>query len=316
MNEPAAPAVVVLGSAHMDLIAAAGRLPANGESVTGDSFAMVPGGKGGNQACQFALAGARTRIVTRIGDDFFGQRLLAALKAKGVGTEFVALDPTATTGTSTVLSSPDDYSSIIVPGAAARLSTENVEAARPALESADALVVQLELPSRTSRHAAEIAAAAGTRVILNASPMPDAPAAIPESLWRATSILVVNRVEASRLLGRPVHADGAEAAAAELANTLGVATVVITLGRDGSAAATEGETFRQPAFPATLVDPVGAGDAFLGMVATVVLERRPVPDALSLGTAAAALALSRRGVYDALPTRRDVEAFLTARGEP
>jgi len=316
MTEAVAPAVVVLGSVHMDLIAAAGRLPAKGESVTGDSFTMAPGGKGGNQACQFALARARTRIVTRIGDDFFGQRLLTALKAKGVGTEFVVVDATASTGTSAVLSNPDDYSSIIVPGAAARLSTEDVETARSALEQADALVVQLELPFEISAHAADIAAAAGKRVILNASPMPRVSSAVPARLWRATSILVVNRVEASRLLARPVQSGRAEDAAAELATALEIPAVVITLGRDGSAAAAGGETFHQPAFPATVVDPVGAGDAFLGMFATALLEHRPVPDALRLGTAAAALALSRRGVYDALSRREDVEAFLRARGEP
>jgi len=316
MSEATVPAVVVLGSVHMDLIAAAERLPAYGESVTGGSFVMTPGGKGGNQACQFALARARTQIVTRVGDDFFGQRLLAALKAKGVGTELVFVDAAAATGTSTVLSSPDDYSSIIVPGAAARLSAEDVEAARSALERADALVVQLELPFEISSHAADIAAAAGKQVILNASPMPDVPSAVPASLWRATSILVINRVEAGRLLARPAQPDRAEEVAAELATALKIPAVVITLGRDGTAAAADGETFYQPALPVTVVDPVGAGDAFLGMFATALLERRPIPDALRLGTAAAALVLSRRGVYDALPGRGDVEALLRARGEP
>ena len=117
MPDERAPRVVVLGSVHMDLIATAARLPGRGESVTGGTFAMAPGGKAGNQACQCALAGAETRILTRFGDDAFGRELTSALAARGVDVSLVAVDPEAATGASTVLAGEGDYQSIIAPGA-------------------------------------------------------------------------------------------------------------------------------------------------------------------------------------------------------
>ena len=118
------PRVVVLGSVHMDLIATAARLPERGESVAGGTFAMAPGGKAGNQACQCALAGAAASIVTRLGGDAFGRELREAMARRGVDTSLVAIDPEAPTGASTVLAAEGDYQSIIAPGAAGRLSAE------------------------------------------------------------------------------------------------------------------------------------------------------------------------------------------------
>jgi ribokinase len=301
------PRVVVLGSVHMDLIATAGRLPGRGESVSGGTFAMAPGGKAGNQACQCALAGAETAIVTRLGDDAFGRELLAALAGRGVDGSLVALDPEAPTGASTVLAAEGDYQSIIAPGAAGRLSVDDIERARPAIEAADALILQLEIAPEISAHAVVIAAAAGRRVVLNASPAPEGWEAIPAALREAATMLVVNRVEAGRL-----GAAGAapEAVASDLAARIGAGIVVVTLGREGVAGVAGGEVVRQPAFPAVVVDTVGAGDAFLGTSVVALLEGRPLAEALRRGAAAGAMAVSRRGVYDALPGREALDAFL------
>jgi ribokinase len=308
MPEGRAPRIVVLGSIHMDLIATAARLPGRGESVSGGTFAMAPGGKAGNQACQCALAGAATTIITRLGNDAFGRELREALTGRGVDTSLVAVDPDAPTGASTVFAAEGDYTSIIVPGAAGRISVEDIERARPAIEAADALILQLEVPAETSALAAEIAAAARRMVVLNASPAAGGWATIPESLRRAATVLVVNRVEAGRLAGASV-AD-ADSFAAEVAAETGVATVLLTLGAEGVVGHAKGETVRQPAFTAEVVDTVGAGDAFLGTAVVALLRGRPLADALRRGAAAGAIAVSRRGVYEALPSGEQVDAFL------
>ncbi len=303
----APPRVVVLGSVHMDLIATAARLPGRGESVTGGTFAMAPGGKAGNQACQCALAGAATAILTRLGADGFGDTLRAALAGRGVDVALVATDTEAATGASTVLAGEGDYQSIIAPGAAGRLSPEDIRNAAPAIAAAGALIVQLEIDPAVSAEAASIAARSGRMVVLNASPAPEGWEAIPPALAGAATVLVVNRVEAGRLLGREV---GAEEAAVALAARTGIGTVIVTLGGDGALGISDGTLVRQPAFPATVVDTVGAGDAFLGTVVVALLEGRPLAEALRRGAAAGAIAVSRRGVYEALPTAAAVDAFL------
>ena len=144
-------------------------------------------------------------------------------------------------------------------------------------------------------------------VVLNASPAPEGWDAIPAALRQAATVLVVNRVEAGRL-----GADGAtpEAVASDLAARTGAGIVVVTLGREGIAGVAGGEVVRQPAFPAAVVDTVGAGDAFLGTAVVAMLEGRPFAEALRRGAAAGAIAVSRRGVYEALPGREAVDAFL------
>lgn len=315
MADRPAPAVVVLGSVHMDLIASATRLPERGESVSGGTFAMAPGGKGANQACQLALAGVRTHMLARLGADGFGRRLLAALQAKGVDTSLVAIDADAPTGASTVMAVAGDYASIIAPGAAARLSAADVERARPVLAAADALVLQLELPVAVSDLAARMASALGRRVVLNASPAPETPAGLPRSLLEATSILIANALEAGRLLGRPVQVATAMSDTAALAEALGIATIVITFGAEGVAGYERDGFAFTPAYPAEVVDTVGAGDAFLGHFTAAYLAGMRLDGALRRGAAAGALAVSRRGAYDALPTRAEVEALLAASTE-
>ncbi len=291
----------------MDLIASADRFPGLGLSVVG-AFDMAPGGKGGNQACQCALAGAGTKLLTRLGDDDFGRALRSALATKGVDTSLIVTDTARATGSSTVLSAQGEYASIIAPGAASHLSIADIERARPAIEAADALILQLELPASISAYAAMIAAKAGKRVILNASPAPARWADVPDALWQATTILVVNAVEAGGILGREVDAATAAEAAAALAREHAVATVVITLGAKGSVAWHGGETFTQPALPAEVVDTVGAGDAFLGTFAVARLEDLPLDAALCRAAAAGALAVTRRGAYAALPSRAEVDS--------
>lgn len=310
MPDAPAPAVVVLGSVHMDLIATAARLPGRGESVAGGLFTMAPGGKGGNQACQFALAGARVHMLARLGDDLLGGQLLAGLQARGVDTTYVAIDSHYPTGASTVLAAEGDYSSVIAPGAAARLCIDDVDRARAAIQAASALTVQLELPVAVSNYAAGIAAQMGTRVIFNASPAPEHWSQVPELLWQATSILIINQVEAASLLGRSIQPAQAAAALGDLAARFGTQTIVITFGAAGSAAWNAGEVVQQAAYPAVVADTVGAGDAFLGVFSLALVEGLAVAAALRRAAAAGALAVARHGGYDALPHRKDIDNFL------
>ena len=307
---PRRPRIVVLGSAHMDLIASADRHPMPGESLIGN-FDMAPGGKGGNQACQCALAGAETMLLTRLGNDDFGRALASALASKGVDTSLIVTDAEHATGASTVLSAQGEYASIIAPGAASHLTIEDIETARGAIEAADALIVQLELPAVVSAHAAAIAAKAGKTVILNASPLPSRLEDVPISLWQATSMLSVNAVEAGALLGRPVDVSSAAEAATLLARRLTLATVVVTLGANGSVVWCDEKLCTQPAVPAAAVDTVGAGDAFLGTFAVAHLEGQPPDAALRRAAAAGALAIARRGAYAALPTRAEVDLVVS-----
>ena len=312
MTEDKTPSAIVLGSVHMDLIATAQRLPGRGESVVGQGFTISPGGKGGNQACQLVKCGTDAFILTRLGDDVFGRQLFEHLTSRGVDPSLITVDASEPTGASTVFAAEGDYSSIIVSGAAGKLTAADIESRRAAIEAADALVLQLELPVAVSIPAARIAKAKGRYVVLNASPAPDGLAEIPKELLQAVSVLIVNVFEAERLLGHTFSLAESSSAAAELAKRSGVALVIVTAGVSGSAAVQRGEAFFQPSYFAKVVDSVGAGDAYLATFVTAQLEGLTLQQSLKRAAAAGALAVSRAGSSAGLITRHEIDQFLGA----
>jgi len=305
---------VVFGSVHMDVIARAAALPDRGESISGGTFSMAPGGKGGNQAVQLALNGVATSIVTRVGADVFGRALLDALRSKGVETDRVIVDPDHPTGASVVLADAGDYASIIAPGAAAELRREDLEAARDRIAAADAALIQWEVPTAIVAETVAFCADLGVTVVFNASPVTERAAALPGTFWAPIDWLVVNRFEADRLLG---FDSGRTLTVAEIASRLrdelGIANVLITLGAEGSYWLGPSGFAFQPALPAQVVDTVGAGDAFLGTFVATLIQRQTIPLALRRAAAAGALTVGRSGAYDAMPASVEIDDFLASR---
>ncbi len=315
MGTEAPTGVVVVGSVHMDVVATADRLPGKGESVVGHRVALSPGGKAGNQAAQAALNEARTFLIGRVGRDLFGDQLRAALARTGVDTTYLTVDSEAATGVSPVLTGADgEYASIIVPGAGQRLEPEDVDAARDAFARSAVLLLQLEIPVRISAHAAQLARSLGLRVIFNASPAPADGAAIPDALWSAVDVLLVNGVEAERLSGMSIpDVPGAVVASEGLRRQFGIPTIIVTLGGHGVVALDERGARHLPAWPVPVVETIGAGDAFAGILASELARGRQLDDALPLANAAGALAVTRSGTHDALPTGAQIHAFLKER---
>lgn len=314
-----APTVVVVGSVHTDLVATAARLPRRGETMPGHAFASHPGGKGGNQAIQVALMGVRSRLLGRVGNDPCGERLRSALAAKGVDTSLLGIDPDAPTGTSTVLAElGGDYASIIVPGASLRLTPDLVEIARPAIAAADLLLCQLEIAPETIAAAIEVAQREGTRVMLNASPAPDRDDLFPRSFWEAIDVLIVNQAEGMALvdpfpsvLGALSSADPT-ALVSDLQLRLGSQAVVVTMGANGVVAKDAVGTIHLAGHSMHVVDTIGAGDAFAGTLAAEIARGATIREALPVANAAGALAVTKAGAYDALPTAAEVWRLASA----
>jgi ribokinase len=308
------PHVVVVGSAHMDLIANAPRLPSPGESLLGSDFGMYPGGKGGNQAVAAAQQGASTAIIARVGDDAFGNQLRESLARKQVDVSLLQIDTAAATGVSPVLMGSDgEYASIVVPGASLSLTPAHLEAASEALRSCDVLMLQLEIGMPVSAAAAFLARSAGATVVINVAPAAAVSNASRWEIWRDVDIVVANRDEAEALSG--VAVDGAASgirAATALRMSLGVAGVIVTLGAAGAVLADVSGEIRDPGYEVDVIDTIGAGDAFAGSVAAALARGVGLREAVRLGNAAAALAVGRRGAYDACPTLAETEEFLAA----
>jgi ribokinase len=255
------PDVVVVGSLNEDLIVQTPRRPEPGETVSGAELHFAPGGKGNNQAVAAARAQAKVAMVGCVGTDEAGQRLLARLAKEGVDTSSVKVTPDAVTGTAIVTVTPDGENSIIVaPGANRILSPEAVWRARAALGETRVTVAQLEIPEP-----AVVAAAHAWEglFILNASPV----RSLSGELLGRTDILVVNRAEATALLGENPGVEESAIRMARELRGLGPQAVVITLGASGAVLADSHGVEHRPAPPVHPVDTTGAGDTFVGSLA-------------------------------------------------
>ncbi|GAB3800752.1 ribokinase [Micromonospora zhanjiangensis] len=291
------PSVVVVGSANMDLIGMAPTLPSPGETVLGSDFAMLPGGKGANQAIAVARAGGRCTFLGAVGSDSFGVTLTARIAASGVDTGQLRV-VYGSSGVALVMVSASGENAIVVTPGANAAFTALTEAELSAVRRADVLVAQLEVPIGTVLQAARAARAAGTRVVLNAAPARD----LPAELFEVVDVLVVNEVEARAITGR-----GRDDPAALLSV---VPRAVLTLGRDGAwYGDRDGTELRLPAVPVEVVDSTGAGDAFTGALAVAWGEGRDLVDAVRWAGAAGAACVRRLGASVALPGRADIDAL-------
>ena len=312
MNPPAAirPRVVALGSINMDLVAVASALPRPGETVMGDGFAALPGGKGANQAVAAARLGADMRMVGRVGDDVFGPMLIADLEANGVDVSDVMTTAGSSSGIAVILLDDARQNYIVgIYGANMACDAAQVEAAGRVLDGADVLLLQMEIPFDVSLAAAQIARRMGVRVIFDPAP----PSAIPLSSYEFFDIVAPNQSEAEALTG--VVVDGVDAAyeAARILRSRGAGTALIKLGEQGVVYASEEGFGHVAAFQVEALDTVAAGDGFAGALAVALAEGQPLERALRFASAAGALVVTRRGARDAMPDRAEVERLLHSR---
>ncbi|MFG2571952.1 ribokinase [Streptomyces sp. NPDC048481] len=289
--------IVVLGSTNMDLVAYVEKPPQRGETVTGREFRTIPGGKGANQAIAAAHAGGTVSMIGAVGNDAFGARLRSTLEHSGVNTDHLRTVE-APSGTAHIVVDDEGGNAIVVvPGANATVD-HLAPGDEGLIASADALLLQLEVPVAAAVAGARAARSHGVRTIL--TPAPAQP--LPHGLLAATDLLVPNEHEAAALTGRT---DPYEAALALLDS---VPEVIITLGAAGSLYAARGaEPLTVPAPRVTAVDSTGAGDTFVGALAVALGEDRPVREALAWAAAAAALSVQRPGASASMPYRSEIE---------
>jgi ribokinase len=277
--------ITVVGSINLDLVAAASRLPAPGETVTGASLARYPGGKGANQAYAAEKLGAEVSLIGRVGNDSLAGEALALMSDLGVDLAGVEVDVAAPTGVALIAVDPTGENQIVVAAGANHMVTPEQLPQR--IEGG--LIVQLELPVETVE--AAVGRATGF-VCANLAPA----APVSEMLLRRADLIVVNETEAA-FYGDSLHRGGGR--------------VVVTKGAKGAALYQRGVEMAWAAPPVVeAVDATGAGDAFVAAMVVALLEGMDPAEALRFACAAGAIAATRAGAQPSAPERHEVEALL------
>jgi ribokinase len=296
--------IVVVGSVTMDMVTLTPRIPRTGETVIGTGFGTTPGGKGANQAVAAARLGYPTLMAGNVGRDVYGPALLDNLARSGVETKAIEKVDGPSGLAPIFLSEAGDNAIVVVPGANGKVDPAFVDRHAALIRSAGMVLCQLELPIATVSYVIALCAEANVPVMLD--PAPAAP--LPESIWSQVAWFTPNETEAAFYLGETLSTeDGAKHLLAR-----GLKGVVLKRGAEGSyVAVAGGKAAWVPAFKVAAIDTVGAGDCFNGAFAVALLESKDPWEAARFASAAAAISVTRRGAQASMPSRAEVDAFLS-----
>ncbi|MCG2667425.1 ribokinase [Bradyrhizobium sp. GCM10023182] len=298
--------VFVAGSINMDVVATADRHPKVGETVAGREVLYFPGGKGANQAVAAARLGAKTTLIGRLGKDAFGTELRTFLAAQGVDLGSLR-DADTHSGTAIITVAASDNTIVVIPGSNALVSAEDVADTPLAMD--DVAVSQFEIPLPTIAAFFQRARSAGATTLLNPAP---AQKMSPE-LLALVDILVLNETELGFLAGTELtDSDDATKiiAVARQLQARADQTICVTLGKRGVLALAASEELAVPGRVVKAVDTTGAGDCFVGALASQLADGVPLRAALDFANAAASISVQRMGAGPSMPTAAEVAAVL------
>lgn len=304
------PKICVVGAANLDLISYVPRLPRMGETLHGTRFLMGYGGKGANQAVMAAKLGGDVSMVTKLGQDIFGENTLKNFQSWDVDTQHVLFTDQAFSGVAPIAVDPDGHNAIIiVTGANDLLTPGEIEAARATIAAAEILVCQLEIPVEINLAALRIARREGVTTIFNPAP---ARPSLPEELYQLSDIFCPNESETELLTGLPVNSQEEAETAARVLLERGAGVVILTLGERGSLLVTADECVHVPASPVKALDTTGAGDAFVGSLAYFLATGKPLTDAMRRANHIAAISVRSSGTQTSFPVAADLPSDLLA----
>ncbi len=289
----------VCGSLNMDMVTRVERFPLPGETISGLSFNIFPGGKGANQAVALGRLGCSVEMIGAIGDDLLGSQYREVLANNQVGHKWLIQVPQTGTGTASieVIASGENHI-IVVPAANLCMTPDLVRHHRAVLENSDFLLLQLEIPLTSIIEAASIARSKNRQVILDPAPA----CVLPEELYQNVTIITPNETEAMILTGFDTSTEsGVLKAGLELLSR-GVSTVIIKAGKRGAFLITAQGQELIPGFPVKTIDTIAAGDSFNAGLACALGKGKPLAEAIRFANAVAAISTTREGAQTAMPT--------------
>lgn len=300
--------IAVIGSNMVDLISYIERMPNKGETIEAPDFSLGCGGKGANQAVAAAKCGADVIMMTKVGDDIFGPNTIKNLESFGIDTSLCSIVPNMSSGVAPIFVDPKSQNSIlIIKGANKELKPEDIDAAEDKLKQCELIILQLEISLDTVYHAIEFGHKHGIEVLLN--PAPADPNLCLEKI-SSCAFFMPNESELSTLTKMPVDTDEEVVAAGNKLIEAGIKNVIVTMGSRGSMLITkEGHTKITP-YKVDAVDTSGAGDAFIGSFSKYYVEHHNILEAMKVGSAFAALSVTRCGTQKSYPTIDELNAFI------
>ena len=295
--------ILVVGSSNTDMVIQTRKFPIPGETILGGKFFMNPGGKGANQAVAAQRLGGSVSFVGKIGDDIFGKQAMQLLEDEGIHVSYVAIDPENPSGVAMItVDSKAENTIVVAPGSNGTMSPADFDKALQEFESADFVLMQLEIPIPTVEYIANIAARKNKKVILNPAPA----AELNDELLKNLHIITPNETEAEILTGIRVSDEASALRAATVLHNKGVNIVIITMGAAGAFLLENGASRIIPAPVVKAVDTTAAGDTFNGALVVALSEGKSLEESVAFANLAASVSVTRPGAQSSVPYRKEI----------
>lgn len=303
--------VLVIGSSNIDLNIYSKKLPTPGETVTGGKFRQNLGGKGANQSVASIRSGSKTIFIAKVGTDIYGEQMISQLAKEGIITDYMIHDISESSGIAFILVDEKGENMIsVAPGANARLTPHEIRNCSDLIKNAASIVVQMEIPIDTIKEIFDIASQGDAIKILNPAPLKY----LSPNILKNIDIIVPNEGELYGLhsllnLGDlPLDLkEKLKQASRDIAKT-GINIIITTLGSNGSIIfQADTNTFiHVPTIAVHAIDTVGAGDCFIGVIASMLNQGEGIVNAIKYASAAASIAVTRRGAQDSMPFKEEI----------
>ena len=296
--------ILVIGSLNVDMVMKVDHMPVAGETILCDGMKLVAGGKGANQACAAGRLGTDVIMLGAIGNDAYGEMQRQSLLQSGVDVSGLLTKENVSTGTAFITVNKEGNNSIVVvQGANAQFTPEDIEAHRNLIEECEIVILQLEIPMDTVLYAVKLARKLGKIVLLDPAPAPEH---FPEELYQYIDIIKPNESELSRLTGIADAQNHLEEAV-QILKDHGVKNVLVTLGGEGAYLDAENKpAVHIPAKKVKVVDTTAAGDSFTAALAAMILVGKTLEEAAEFANQVSAIVVTREGAQDSIPTLQEV----------
>ena len=301
--------IVVIGSSNTDMVVTSAKMPLPGETVMGNEFDIIAGGKGANQAVAAARAGADVTFIAKVGNDDFGKQAIVGYKKDKIDTKNIFIDTEKPSGVAVIIvdETTGQNSIVVAPGSNGNLSVADIQKIKPIICEADILLVQLEIPIKTVQAALQIAHENGVKTILNPAPAQK----LSNEFLNLVDIITPNETETQLLIGiDPTNENDIKNAAKQLLKKVND-SVLITLGSKGVYYLSKnGDEAFVPTIKVDAVDTTAAGDVFNGYFASELADGKPFEEAIRIANKAAAISVTRKGAQPSIPKKPDVATGL------
>ena len=305
-QKDSAGSVVVVGSICIDLVSFSKRMPTPGETIIGDDFQLVLGGKGSNQAIAAALAGSPSWLVSCVGDDLFSDFAKQTLIDFGVNTQAVKVVAGPTGIAHIRVDDKGENNIVVVPLANAKLSKGQINEAFEKASDAKILLLQLEIPWELNEHAIKLAKSKAMTILLDPAPASE----LPTGAWEQIDICTPNESEAKAITGIAVTDNQTAELAGQWFVERGVKNAIITMGGAGVMLVNSQGSKHFAAPKVKVVDTTAAGDAFAGYLGALIAQGEELASAISVAVTAASISVTKVGASPSLPSKAQVESFI------